>query len=654
MIVRPEYSNYRPDIDGLRALAVALVVGYHAFSHFVPGGFIGVDVFFVISGYLITRLIFGELAAGHFSFVSFYARRARRIFPPLIVVLIATLWFGWLALLPEEYAALKQHVAASALFVANLQLWQEADYFDPVAATKPLLHLWSLGVEEQFYVVWPALLWVFGRRSTVAIAGILIVAAASFVVNIITVSDFPVAAFYSPLSRFWELAFGSILALAENKVSRPQIFDPWSNPLSILGVGAILVPAFLLEPQMRFPGWLALFPTIGAATIIAVGSGAWFNKTVLASRTAVFFGVISYSIYLWHWPILSFGRVLAGAEPPLWFRLSAVPASILAAWLTYRWLELPIRKARLTIAAPVAVLLAGIAAISMTSPWLPTLDPLRAAEIATMRLGAGMENAASGCGLSAEDQTHVPHCWSDRREIPSLAIWGDSKAGALFPALVRGSGPGQRWMDIGIGSCAPVTGVVRVSRVGGQENRKSCADANKIIGSALAASTNIRVVALVTAARIVAGQDYAEGDDFNSLPRDDAVIDGLANSAKLLHDSGKLVYFVVDNPTLRDPKGCIERAFGLSASNGEQCEISLEDHARATMRYRSLLASLKARAPFLAFLDPTGLLCDIATDRCAIKRGGKFLYSYSDHLSDVGNTIVGNALISLVNSATSM
>lgn len=206
------HPKYRPDIDGLRAIAVLSVVAYHAFPDWLQGGFIGVDVFFVISGYLISTIIFQNLDTGTFSFAEFYARRINRIFPALLLVLVASYVFGWFALLADEYKQLGKHIAAGAGFISNIALWNEAGYFDNSAELKPLLHLWSLGIEEQFYIVWPLLLWLFWKLKFNPFTITIFVAVVSFYLNVKGINEDAVAAFYSPQTRFWELLCGSLFA----------------------------------------------------------------------------------------------------------------------------------------------------------------------------------------------------------------------------------------------------------------------------------------------------------------------------------------------------------------------------------------------------------------------------------------------------------
>ncbi|MBU3583731.1 acyltransferase [Polynucleobacter sp. 15G-AUS-farblos] len=353
----------------MRAVAVLMVVAFHAFPAWFPGGFIGVDVFFVISGYLISSILFKNFEAGTFSLADFYIRRIRRIFPALIVVLVASLIGGWFFFLSDEYAQLGKHVAAGAGFVSNLVLWHDSSYFDNESASKPLLHLWSLGIEEQFYIVWPIVLMVLYRlvgnsKSTDVsdqnsakslssnlsrdlgkklwmVIGILTVL--SFALNVILILSNQVAAFYSPLTRFWELLIGALLAnLALHQANRLERWRArWANPISVLAIILLIAGMYVLNRFKLFPGWWALIPVIGAFLLIAVGKDALINRTLLSNRLMVWIGVISYPLYLWHWPLLSFVRIVEGDFPRL--KVGAVILSFVLAWLTYRLIESPLR-----------------------------------------------------------------------------------------------------------------------------------------------------------------------------------------------------------------------------------------------------------------------------------------------------------------------
>lgn len=333
--------SYRKDIDGLRALAVIFVVIFHAFPKALQGGFIGVDIFFVISGFLITSILAKEIQAEKFSLVSFYVRRINRIFPALIFMLSIVLFFGWWVLFSEEFRRLGWHVVGSGLFLANLIQWSEAGYFDLAALKKPLLHLWSLGIEEQFYIFWPALLLCFIKKYRSMVFCIFML---SFLLNIFLVKDYADSAFYAPFSRFWELLAGSILATKDFFLK-----EKWPNLLWLPKHGAsvisfsgfvILVGSAILIKDSGFPGWWALFPVMGTVMIIGASSG-WVSEKLLSSSVMVWFGLISYPLYLWHWPALSFINIL-GLKGDLYVFL-AVAFSIFMAWATYKYLELPLK-----------------------------------------------------------------------------------------------------------------------------------------------------------------------------------------------------------------------------------------------------------------------------------------------------------------------
>ena len=323
---RPSLS-YRPDIDGLRAVAVLAVLGYHAFPGHLPGGFAGVDIFFVISGFLITRLIMQ--AGPDFRFGIFYARRIRRLFPALLLVM-ATIWAcGWFMLTPGEYAELGTYMAGGAGFAANVIAWQESDYFDNAAITKPLLHLWSLGVEEQFYLLWPALLYAALRLRAKPQIVVVLLAALSFLLAERCAAD---CRFYSPVSRFWEFALGGWLATHPAQGRRGTV--AW--PAAVLLVLSLWLP----RHESQQPAWL-LAPALGAALLILQpGTGP---GRLLGLAPLVWVGRISYPLYLWHWPLLSLTTITYSGTPPAYVRLGALLASGILASLTYYALERPVR-----------------------------------------------------------------------------------------------------------------------------------------------------------------------------------------------------------------------------------------------------------------------------------------------------------------------
>ncbi|BBE51638.1 O-acetyltransferase OatA [Ferriphaselus amnicola] len=347
------HPKYRPDIDGLRAIAILAVVIFHAFPGKMPGGFIGVDIFFVISGFLISTIIFSSLERNRFSLVEFYARRVRRIFPALILVLVSSLAFSWFVLFPDEYKQLGKHTAASSGFIQNLILWKESGYFDNSAETKPLLHLWSLAIEEQFYIFWPLLLAYVWKRHWSFLRITAVIAVLSFATNIYLVHRSPTSAFFLPLSRFWELMVGGVLAYVA--LHRPQLIERHKNTQSLLGFALILSGLLLLNKGRDFPGWWALLPTIGAFLIISAGPTTWLNEKLLTNKLMVWIGLISYPLYLWHWPILSYLRITNG-DISAFEGLLALAVALSLAWLSYLLVEKPFRHGRDTRGKTIALL----------------------------------------------------------------------------------------------------------------------------------------------------------------------------------------------------------------------------------------------------------------------------------------------------------
>ncbi|MBK8970401.1 MAG: acyltransferase [Hahellaceae bacterium] len=347
--ISPGHLSYRADIDGLRAIAVSAVVLFHVFPTALPGGFAGVDIFFVISGYLITSIIAREILGGTFTFRRFYERRIRRIFPALLLVLSCTLLAGWALLLPGEFRQLGKHILGGTLFTSNLVLWLESGYFDSSSLTKPLLHLWSLGIEEQFYIFWPIILIALTRLhlSLVMVASLLLLA--SFLPNIVLVNSDPTSTFYLPFTRFWELMAGALLACLEATQSlktlsiRKQLshLDTplFRNAIALSGLTFIVTGMLLLEEGMAFPGWWATLPVLGSFLLIAAGPSTIIGSWLLSNRVMTTIGLISYPLYLWHWPIITFARLVYGKLPPLSVRLALVVVMFGLAWCTYKHLE---------------------------------------------------------------------------------------------------------------------------------------------------------------------------------------------------------------------------------------------------------------------------------------------------------------------------
>jgi peptidoglycan/LPS O-acetylase OafA/YrhL len=449
-------DRYRPDIDGLRAVAVMLVVLYHAFPQAMRGGFVGVDIFFVISGFLITGIIARELDQRRFSLLGFYNRRIRRIFPALIVVLSAVLVLGFLWMLPAAYAQLSADVFASAAFVANFALLLQSGYFDVEAAKKPLLHLWSLGIEEQFYLFWPLILMLAARLRLSLLAVASVIGIASFALNVALIGENPVATFYLPFTRAWELLAGATLACGWSRIGQTEMA---SNLRAGIGIALVAVAAAILDTNRAFPGWWAVLPVLGG-TLLLSAPQAWGCRHVLANPATVWVGLISYPLYLWHWPLLVFFALIKFAPLTLLERGLIVGLSIALAWATYRFVEIPFRFGR---PSPVKLLSlgGGMALIAVAGAIVVAnrgFDFRLPGEIRGMTEVAAQSSKwrVHECLIDlAREMSFADDC-VDRGRRPLVLVWGDSTAGALMPGLRKA----QESRGFGIaqftsGSCIP-------------------------------------------------------------------------------------------------------------------------------------------------------------------------------------------------------
>ena len=638
-------------------MAVLLVVCFHAFPTWLRGGLIGVDIFFVLSGYLISTIIFENLDNRCFSFVDFYSRRIRRIFPALLSILIFCFVLGWVTLLADEFAQLGKHIAGGAGFISNFFLLNESGYFDNASDTKPLLHLWSLGIEEQFYIVWPLLLWVAWKRNFNLLFITVMVGVISFVLNISTISDDTVAAFYLPHTRFWELLAGAILAYVK-LYKNNYLFGNGKSAISFLGVALLGVGLFVVNPESLFPGWLALFPVSGTVLILLAGPNALFNKKILANPMLVWVGLISYPLYLWHWPLLSFARIIQGGHPEIRIRGLAVGISIILAWLTYQFIEKPVRygsnggmKTLLVMFFMLGIGFAGYFSYNENGFYFREVVQMN--PDINSQDGGGFGKKASlkkSCGIAdPEKKKLIAFCHEDRYQPPVFALMGDSKAAAMYPAIYRTSVKTGPWMFIcgnnSNGSPAPI-----LSENGIYARYQNLAN---IAVNAISKKESVSIVVLVAATRVLF--DLKTDKSINNLPENtnyNAAFEGLGNTVRKLIGAGKKVVLVVDNPTLADPRDCMDRETSVPVLNrllvkgaNKDCSISLRKHLALSQQYRELLREVAAIDPVnIRVFDTMEYLCDIDDNVCRSHKNGHQLYSYSDHVSDYAAGLIGEGL----------
>ena len=423
-------------------------------------------MFFVISGFLISGIILKALSRDTFSFIDFYARRIRRIFPALTLVLLATWALGWLKLLPDEFTSLTKHIAAGSVYASNLLLYKEAGYFDPSAELKPLLHLWSLGVEEQFYIVWPLLLFVTYRWRRVQLPAMIGLACASFAFNLATVRTHPEMAFYMPHARLWELALGGILAHLQ--LTSPRLPPPaargatsarYGNLAAVTGLALLCVSFVALRSQQLFPGWFALAPVLGTLLLIAAGERAWINQHLLSLRPVVFIGLISYPLYLWHWPLLSITHIVESGHLYRSAVICAVAAAFLLAVLTYRYLEIPIRRLQSLPRTALALFVCmGIVGAFGYVAFRYREEPLSARYGVDSFVAARAEHAFDGSHLRRADGLRI------QPGVPRTVLFlGDSNVEQYYPRvdelLTRDPQHSNTVVFATDGGCPPLPGV---------------------------------------------------------------------------------------------------------------------------------------------------------------------------------------------------
>ena len=650
------HPKYRADIDGLRAIAVLSVVAYHAFPGWLPGGFVGVDVFFVISGFLISTILFQNFKSNSFSFIEFYSRRIKRIFPALLLVLTFSSTLGWFILDSAEFKQLGKHIAGGAGFVSNFVLWTEHGYFDNLSDTKPLLHLWSLGIEEQFYIVWPLLLWLAWKIRVKLLMIALTLGLLSFALNLAAVHSAPSAAFYLPLTRFWELLAGSVLAYAtladKNSIARYLGRTTVGHLSSLLGSGLLLAGFWMISRERSFPGWWAVLPTLGAILIIAAGTHAWINRVILSNRVLVWFGLISFPLYLWHWPLLSFARIIESGTPARQTRLLAILIAIALAWLTYRLLENPIRlgpRSKITV----VLLLAFMGLVGLVGYNTYQRDGLTfraTAQILALKNSgeAGGDEGLSinQCGITNAADNIFQNCKQDRRAQPKYALLGDSKAGALYGGLVRTSTDAGRWLFIGgtslTGAPVPVLSSDKIF----ERHQKHIV----IATDAIIKNKSIQTVVLAAGARNLF--NLKQIDDLPASPNYQAALHALGNTIDKILKAGKKVVIVVDNPTLPDPKDCIGRTTSseflrhlFPAQTKANCRLDLRHHQTLTAPYTQLLLELeRTYHGQVRVFDATAQLCELENNVCLPYKNGRLLYGFTDHISDYAAGLIGRDL----------
>ncbi len=652
----PHFS-YRPDIDGLRAVAILLVVIFHAYPKFLKGGFIGVDIFFVISGYLITSIILKQQSQNNFSLLDFYSRRIKRIFPSLIVVLTFALVAGWYILLENEYELLGKHIAAGSVYVSNFVLQSESGYFDIDSELKPLLHLWSLAIEEQFYLAFPLLLIFGGRFKINPLVIISTCLGVSFLLNVIQIDEKPTEVFFFPTSRAWELLIGSLIAyLSIHSIGKKQA-EQHANWLAWFGVLLIFAAwIFLNSKTILFPSWWALMPTIGAASLIFAGETAWFNRKVLASNVAIFIGLISYPLYLWHWVLLSFLKITEIEKLSSLLRLSILIVSFFLAFLTYQYVEKNIRfqKSKFISLGLLGCLLAiGVAGyVVKQQKGFPNHHP----EL----LNQTDNELEPNQKIYLTNELSTPECLEryktftpgfclqkNIKEMPTTLLIGDSHANHLYDGLLNKTSIGNL-LNLGRGACIPFFNL---------PHRKTDCQ-NLMTKSLTMALETSSINTIILAAHAVI--DVNQEENFSLLEKiynfftkskqndlnDFYLIyqKSMQETLERLLAKNKKVIFVLDTPFLGfSPYACIERPFRLTGDSVKKpCAVSRPYVDNRRKQYLIATMEVLKKFPNVLIWDTISALCD--ENYCWAEKDGKILYHDDNHLNTVGAIYLSNHL----------
>ncbi|SFS92202.1 Peptidoglycan/LPS O-acetylase OafA/YrhL, contains acyltransferase and SGNH-hydrolase domains [Succinivibrio dextrinosolvens] len=677
--------NYRPDIDGLRAIACLSVVIFHAFPNYLQGGFIGVDIFFVISGFLISSIIYKNLynqnAPGQLKIVDFYIRRIRRIFPALITVLIFSLIVGWFLLLPEEYKLLGKHSFGGATYINNIMLYNESsEYFNPASNSKVLLHLWSLGVEEQFYLIFPLFLYLLYKCRLDFILSLTVFTVLSFILNKNGIKhDNQPYSFYLPYCRFWELSIGAMLAYivgyksafvekAKQLLKLQKITDCIflailkkdfqadkkskiiKNLFSLIGISLILFSIFKVKSDLNFPGYVALLPVSGALFIIAAGYDAIINKFILSNRIMVFLGLISYPLYLWHWPLLSFAYICEGQSPDWWVRLTAVIIAIILSVLTFLYIEPRLRygKHSKKKAGWLFVTLACIGLIGIRIYYsdgfkfrFPNLTVYTAPEVS-------IEKYKTNQAFSTDDKyidnckAVIPHwndndppttcAWQKGENQNNIALVGSSHAAHLFYGLVSQYKNSENGVAV-----FPVGGQSPFFKL--KNNVQFIMDWHKIIEDAynyIEQHKNLKVILLVDLSSDI--NNYVDLENPNEKDVTKAFENSIRRSFEKLKD--RKVIVVLDTPYLPfDPTLCYDRPYTISE---RKCTFRNSETSYMRDLHNKIIKNIAKDYENVQVVDPEPLFC---TDGiCKLKNGDDALYKDQGHLSYKGSLYVGKYL----------
>lgn len=627
--------TYRPDIDGLRAIAVLSVVVFHAFPERLTGGFVGVDIFFVISGFLISGIILSETERRDFSYRDFYVRRIKRIFPALILVLISCMFFGWWGLMPDEYGQLGKYVAAGAAFIANFAFQADLGYFDNSAETKPLLHLWSLSVEEQFYIVWPPLLLLAWKSKWNLLYVVFAIATVSFLSGLYGAAVDPQASFFSPWARFWELLIGGLLAYISRY--KHEWLLRYGELRSIAGIALLVIAILYIDETRPFPGAMALVPTMGAFLIISAGPAAFLNKRLLSSRLLVWIGLISYPLYLWHWPLLAFNHIFEGAIPSVSHRFKAIGIAIILATLTYYLVERPLRRAS-HAGLKAVVLVTTMLIIGIFGLYVYQQDGMQNRTTITRYLSTEANDQFVG-PLWAYTKNDIctnrfPYaeaaeyrwwfCMLSKDESPTVLLLGNSYANQFYPGLVKHPRFNHHAV-LSIGAC---------DAAGPAANSPASNDPTSPCSGNRAQEQQLWIDDIIEKNKNL---QYVIIDGLPAKPTAD-YIERLNQRIDYIEEHGiKVVVFVPQLLLNYHIKGCYSRLFKPARFD---CTVDISEHRRLLAEFEPLARRVTQSGNNVFVFDQNRLFC--GENSCSMIRDGMpLLRDEFNHMSEYGSIELG-------------
>ncbi len=639
-------QSYRREIDGLRAVAILPVLLFHFDIPGLSGGFVGVDIFFVISGFLIGGILWDELCrTGRIDLIRFYQRRIRRLAPVYFAVITACLIVGWAIMLPFDFRALGKEIISSSVYLSNVYFFTQAGYFDSVAKEKILLHTWSLSVEEQFYIFLPLVMIVLASVRRWLPMVLCLLGLGSLVACILLTPISQTAAFYLFPFRAWELLAGVLLAIMGHKRGLSWDLHPL---LSWAGLALMAVGILTLDADQRFPGWRALLPVVGAVLVIANGRNPNGVNTLLRSRALVFIGLISYSLYLWHWPLATLWTYYFGSLGPLWQRLVLIMLSLALATLSWRFIETPTRRAQLSVRGlflgtglATGTALAAGAVIYLGDGLARRFPPQILTHIqATQDFNQDWQR----CSVpQTGDLAGVELCPIGPEGEPRILIWGDSHVRAFKEGLEQAAFDGDvPALVIWRAGCPPLFGLEKTENSTTQAQDAACSDANRRIRDALEGSDRFDTVLLVGRWTY-----YTEGagiglDAHNTisvtgtgqaaLSQSQLMQRAMTDTVARLRQSGRQVFILRQVPEIPtyDSRIVSRKLAHSGLAEAEVAEIA--SVPRAAIASRNSNADAMLTASGAALLDPWPLVCDDQT--CSAMAGGFAGYFDNNHITN--------------------